>query len=116
MAQVPFTPVGLVLKQTELFGLDDDQLLVEANSLQTDIVNWSLQHFILDDDQVSWLNQQDDNFKVEFAGIVGEGLRLRFDFNIVFIGPDKPKSKNISARKSAPTKSIDIKVLRIGFD
>ena len=96
------------MKQHELYGLDDDKLQLEATHLYTDIVDWSKKHFILNDDQITWLNQQDDSFRVEFAMIVAEGIIGRYDFNIKFEGPDLPKSKNIHAKQNAPEKSISI--------
>ncbi|MDR2272026.1 MAG: hypothetical protein LBF27_14065 [Sphingobacterium sp.] len=112
MNRVPFTPSGIALKQHELYGLDDNQLQLEATHLYANIVDWSMQHFILDDDQINWLNQQDDKFTVEFAMKVAKGISLRYDINIQFVGPDKPvpKSKNISARENEPYRSIDITV------
>jgi len=113
MTQVPFSPTGIALKQHELYGLDDDQLLQEARHLQTDIVSWSIQHFILDDYQKGWLLQTDDKFRVEFAKTVAKGISNRYDINIEFIGPPRPKSKNIGARDSDIDRRIDISVIRI---
>ncbi|WP_142685755.1 hypothetical protein [Chitinophaga polysaccharea] len=112
MQKVLFTPVGIAMKQHELYGLDDAQLNIEANHLYTNIVDWSINHFILDDEQINWLYQQDDSFKVEFAMIVGEGLINRYDFNINFVGPDIPKSKRISAKNDPQRKAINILVLK----
>lgn len=112
MAKVPFTPAGILLKQHELYSLDDNQLNLEANHLYTNIVDWCINHFVLDDEQISWLNQQDDSFNVDFAMIVGEGIANRFDFNINIVGPDRPKSKRITAKQDPQMKAINILVLR----
>lgn len=109
MTRVPFTPTGIALKQHELYGLDDDQLKLQATHLYSNIVDWSMQNFILNDDQISWLNQQDDKFTVEFATKVARGISLRYDINIQFVGPPEDwKSKRVNARENEPVKAIDI--------
>jgi len=114
MTKVPFTPAGIALKQHELYGLDDEKLQLEAMHLYTDIIEWSISHFILNDYQINWLNQQDQKFTVEFARIVARGLTNRSDINIQFEGPDDPipKSKNISAKENEPYHAVDILVVR----
>lgn len=114
MTQVPFTPTGIALKQHELYGLNDDQLLKEAMSLRSNIVNWSIQHFLLDDDQINWLYQQNDSFTFEFAALVSKGISNRYDINIVFEGNNipRPKSKIISAKENLPRKIISISVIK----
>lgn len=114
MTQVPFSPTGIALKQHELYGLDNDRLLKEAQDLRSNIVAWSIKHFLLDDEQISWLSRQDDSFTVEFALIVATGISNRYDINIVFEGNNipRPKSKIISAKENLPRRTILISVIK----
>ncbi|RKE52392.1 hypothetical protein [Sphingobacterium detergens] len=109
MEQVSFTPVGIALKQHELYGLDDNLLFEQATNLRNDIIGWSMENFILDDRQIDWMNQQDDSFTIEFSKTISDGLIGRYDFNIQFSGPSEVwKSKRVSAKASGPVKTIDI--------
>ena len=113
MEQVYFNPIGIALKQHELYGLDDNLLFEQAMNLKNDIIGWSQQHLILTDRQLSWLFEQGPGFKVEFASTVYRGLIGRYDFNIKFGGSEVWKSKRIDAREELPFKRIDIFVDRI---
>lgn len=112
MEQVYFNPIGIALKQHELYGLDDNLLYEQAMNLKSDIIGWAQQHFILDDRQVSWLLQQDASFTVEFATQVSNGLLGRYDFDIKFDGSEIWKSKRIDAKADLPFKKIKIFVDR----
>lgn len=109
MEKVNFTPVGIALKQHELYSLDDNLLFEQATNLRNDIIGWSQQNFILDDRQLDWMLQQDDSFTVEFSKTISDGLIGRFDFNILFNGPSEVwKSKRVSARQQSGIKAIGI--------
>ena len=113
MEQVYFSPAGILLKQHELYALDDNLLAEQAMNLKSDIVAWSQQHFILTDRQNNWLYQQDASFKVDFASTVYYGLIGRYDINIKFGGSEAWKSKRIQAKDLYPYKIIEIFVDRI---
>ena len=111
MDLVYFTPIGIALKQHELYGMDDALLQEQAAHIRNDIIGWTQQNFILDDRQLDWLVQQDGRFRVQFAKQIADGLIDRFDFNIVFSGPAGSwKSKRIAARENLPVKAVDIRV------
>ncbi len=113
MERVKFSPVGIALKQHELYGLSDILLQEQAMWLRSDIMGWAKQHFILDDKQQNWLDQQDSSFHVGFAKTISDGLLGRYDFNILFEGPSESwKSKRVSARD----KPKGIKVIEIWVD
>ncbi|WP_343566258.1 hypothetical protein [Sphingobacterium sp.] len=110
MEQVDFSPSGILLKQHELYGLDDNLLTEQAMLLRGNIIGWAQQNFFLDDRQINWLQGQDSSFTVDFAKTVSDGFIGRFDFNIFFNGPaDAWKSKRVSAKlQPKGVKAIDI--------
>ncbi|QIH33504.1 MULTISPECIES: hypothetical protein [Sphingobacterium] len=112
MEQVYFTPVGIALKQHELYGLDDNLLQEQAMFLRSNIIAWAQQHFILNDQQLNWLFQQDSSFTVDFAVTISNGLLGRYDFDIRFGGSEIWKSKRIDAKADLPFKKIKIFVER----
>lgn len=110
MEQVEFSPVGIAKKEHELYGLDDDALRAETQFLRSDIIGWSRIHFKLNDEQLNWMEEQDDTFRYDFANDIGNALDNRWDIDFLNEGPPPEawKSKRISAKQNAPVKQIII--------
>jgi len=59
MAKQPFTPAGLEDKLTELYALTDADLLLEAQSLSSDLQSFLNDHFTLSGEEENYISSMD---------------------------------------------------------
>lgn len=112
MELVEFSPVGIAKKEHELYGLDDAALRAETAFLRSDIISWSLGHFRLSDQQLSWMHEQDDRFRIGFANDVASALENRWDIDFLNEFPEKDpwSSKIVDAKKEDSARRLTIHV------
>lgn len=87
MAKQPFTPAGVQAKQTELYALPDNQLLVQADLIRSDLRQWTKDNFILDAAQTTYLDAIDAEW-ISFSGaLTGLAVEYRRPIILTIIGP-----------------------------
>lgn len=60
MSKQDFTPAGVSAKITELYALSDENLLIQANLVKSNLRTWMGNNFNLTTDQSSYLTNMDD--------------------------------------------------------
>ncbi|OJV54240.1 MAG: hypothetical protein BGO31_12885 [Bacteroidetes bacterium 43-16] len=83
MEKVAFSPAGFKQLETQLYTLDDTALLVEANAVLSDYVDWASNHIILSLDQVAYLEGLDPLFISSLANNASIAFRNRLPLNLI---------------------------------
>ena len=83
MEKVAFSPAGFKQLETQLYTLDDTALLVEANAVLSDYVDWASNHIILSLDQVAYLESLDPLFISSLANNASIAFRNRLPLNLI---------------------------------
>ncbi|HVW96803.1 MAG TPA: hypothetical protein VHA56_12610 [Mucilaginibacter sp.] len=87
MTVQPFTPAGVSAKQTELYALADNQLLVQADLIRSDLRQWTKDNFILDAAQTTYLDAIDAEW-ISFSGaLTGMAVEYRRPIILTILGP-----------------------------
>ncbi|WEK17912.1 MAG: hypothetical protein P0Y49_14005 [Candidatus Pedobacter colombiensis] len=73
----PFTPIGLLEKQNELYLLSDEDLLTEAQALATDIKTFMDAHFIFTISQATYLNDLSERAAFSLGCQIAAVLNIR---------------------------------------
>lgn len=90
MDKVEFSPQGFKQLETQLYALNDVALQAEANAVLSDYISWVKSHFILDPDQINYLNQLDPVFIASLASKASIAFLNRLPLNLVL--PDQYES------------------------
>ena len=77
MAVFPFTPAGVTSKTTELYALDEADLLTEVRTLNADILAWLETNFTLSARQKGYITAAPDNVKFSWSSILSAALIQR---------------------------------------
>jgi hypothetical protein len=78
----PFTPAGVASKTTELYALDDSDLLAEVRTLNADILAWLETNFTLSARQKNYISDAPDNVKFSWSSILSAALIQRADIEM----------------------------------
>jgi hypothetical protein len=71
MTMTPFTPEGVSAKMTELYRLDEADLLLEARSVGIDFKSWFRNHFLLETSQLKYLEEASSSFLLFWGYVFG---------------------------------------------
>jgi len=88
MIKQPLNPEGLQELLSSLYQLPDEQLQQEAASIAADFRLWIASHFIMENDQIDYLNTIDNRFIVTAATETRYFVANRLP--ITFIKTEKP--------------------------
>ncbi len=87
MTVQPFTPAGVNAKQAELYALQDNELVAQADLIRTDLRQWTKDNFILDAAQFTYLDGIDAEW-ISFSGsLTGLAVQYRRPVILTIIGP-----------------------------
>lgn len=103
MTVQPFTPAGVNSKTTELYALDDSDLLAEVRTLNADILAWLETNFTLSARQKAYIADAPDNVKFNWASILSAALIQRSDVEM------KPVPKDYGPPRRTKEIQIGIK-------
>ncbi len=62
MHKYPFTPIGVAALFQQLYKLDDAALLIEADEISDDLIDWSVRHFEFTNRQIEFLETVNTEF------------------------------------------------------
>jgi hypothetical protein len=88
MPQRPFSPEGVQQKMSDLYALNDADLTLQANLVESDFRQWIADNFSLDTTQSAFLNNTDDRFIAHASGT--SSLAIRNRLSIILIRPSIP--------------------------
>lgn len=95
MTQRPFSPEGVQQKMNDLYQLNDADLFIQADAVQSDFKQWIIDNFTLDTTQNNFLNNLDDRFVAHASS--NSSLAIKNRLSIILIRPviPSPASKLI---------------------
>jgi hypothetical protein len=77
MIPQPFDSAGVQAKQVELYALSNNDLLIEANAVRSNLVAWMNTNFILSAPQQTYISSMDSTFVHFLASNVGLAIQYR---------------------------------------
>ncbi|WP_316787781.1 hypothetical protein [Pedobacter frigoris] len=83
MAQQPFTEEGVSLKIAELYDLSDPALQLQADAAKANFRGWLQNQFILDTDQVGYLNNISNDWINDTGGQFSIALSYRLPISLI---------------------------------
>lgn len=90
MTMTPFTPEGVSSKMTELYALDEQELLAEARAVGMDFRAWFQKHFILRPSQIKYLEEASSSFLLFWGYVFGTAFIGRRPITMVKL-PHAPR-------------------------
>lgn len=83
MEKVEFSPEGFKDLEYQLYVLDDNSLIAEANAVLADYINWVDEHVILSTNQVNYLQGLDPLFIASLAAKASIAFANRLPLNLI---------------------------------
>lgn len=106
MSQQPFTSEGAALLISELYSLPQQQLQLQADAAKANLRSWLQNHFVLDANQVSYINAI-DNAWIDYTGNQ-LWLALSNRLPVELIKPDAIDPNDFSAKIILSDSEIDV--------
>lgn len=106
----PFTPAGILLKQTELYALADAQLLLKAKQCSSDLKVFLNDNFTFTTDQSDYLADMTDRAVFAIGCQLAAVLTIRGSITMDAVpvhGPGPKRPKETKANSSGSVSYVD---------
>lgn len=97
MEKFPFTPAGVQEMNDYLYAQTDAELGLIIDEVQHDLIDWMKDTFILEPDQVDFMEALDPSFLFVLSNQLAATMTLRLPIRLV--KPDKPEGPVVFGAK-----------------